>query len=383
LLEKISTKRTVNLKDVVIAGGGLAGLICAIQLAEAGLEVEVVEKKAYPFHKVCGEYISNEVVPFLESINCYPSHLKPAGISRFRLSDTRGREVSLPLDLGGFGISRYRFDHFLYEKALEQGATFRERTWVQGVEQTARGFEVQLNKSEAISARLLVGSWGKRSTADKALDRNFIDKRTDYIGVKYHIKANLPHNEVALHNFPGGYCGIVKIEGDRWNMCYLGSKEQLRQWGSLEEMEKNTLGRNPVLARIMEEADYVRDKAEVINEINFQSKKVVERGVLMAGDAAGLITPLCGNGMAMAIHAGKLLSDTIIKHWPLTPQKQAALEADYKNAWQKLFARRLWVGRQTQRLFGGPAASAWAVKCLRSFGPLGGVLMRQTHGKAF
>ncbi len=371
------------MKDVVIAGGGLAGLICAIQLAEAGLEVEVVEKKAYPFHKVCGEYISNEVVPFLKAINCYPSQLEPAAISRFRLSDTRGREVSLPLDMGGFGISRYQLDHFLYEKALERGATFRERSWLQDVEQTGNGFEVQLNKGEAIRARLLVGSWGKRSTADKALDRNFIDTRTDYIGVKYHIKANLPHNEVALHNYPGGYCGIVKIEGEVWNMCYLGSKEQLRKWGSLEEMEKNTLGRNPLLARIMQEADYVRDKAEVINEINFQSKKVVEKGVLMAGDAAGLITPLCGNGMAMAIHAGKLLSDKILAHWPLSPQKHLALEADYKNAWQKIFARRLWVGRQTQRLFGGPAASAWAVRCLRNFRPLGNLLMRQTHGKAF
>lgn len=371
------------MKDVVIAGGGLAGLICAIQLAEAGLEVEVVEKKSYPFHKVCGEYISNEVVPFLESINCYPAHLEPARISRFRLSDTKGREASLPLDMGGFGLSRYQFDQFLYTQALERGATFRERTWVQGVERTGRGFEVQLNKGEAIPARLLVGSWGKRSTADKALNRSFIDKRTDYIGVKYHIQANLPHDEVALHNYPGGYCGIVKIEGNAWNMCYLGSKEQLREWGSLEEMEKNTLGKNPVLARIMQEARFLNDKPEVINEINFQSKKVVEKGVLMAGDAAGLITPLCGNGMAMAIHAGKLLSDSIIKHWPLTPQKQAALEADYINAWQKVFARRLWVGRQTQKLFGGPAASVWAVRCLRNVRPLGHLLMRQTHGKAF
>lgn len=54
------------MKDVIIIGGGLAGLVNAICMARAGLDVLLVEKRHYPYHKVCGEYISNEVVPFLQ-----------------------------------------------------------------------------------------------------------------------------------------------------------------------------------------------------------------------------------------------------------------------------------------------------------------------------
>lgn len=373
------------MEDVFIAGGGLAGLISAICLADAGLSVRLVEKKTYPFHKVCGEYISNEVQPFLESIGCFPHHLQPSHISEFLLSDNRGRQVRMPLDLGGFGISRYTFDHFLYEQALARGVKFHLRTQLQEATAIPEGWQLQLSGGRQEQARLLIGAWGKRSKADSALNRSFLNQRTDYIGVKYHIRARLPHNEVALHNFPGGYCGIVKIEGDAWNMCYLGSKERLRHWGSLEALEEHDLGRNPVLRSIMQEATYLYEKPKVINQINFSPKKVVEGGVLMVGDSAGLITPLCGNGMAMAIHSAKLLTDLIIEHWPLQPGEQAqlALERAYKNAWQKIFARRLWVGRQTQKMFGNALASTLGVMCLRHIRPAGRFIMQQTHGHIF
>ena len=371
------------MKDVAIVGGGLAGLICAIQLADAGLKVAIIEQKEYPFHKVCGEYISNEVVPFLKSIHCYPEHLAPVPISHFRLSDVKGREVRMPLDLGGFGLSRYQFDNFLYRQALDRGAEGMERTKVREINRTAEGFQLELSGGKSMEARLVVGSWGKRSTVDKDLEREFIEERSDFIGVKYHIKAKLPFDEVSLHNYPGGYCGVVKIEGDCWNMCYLGSKKQLRHWGSIEEMEQHTLAKNPLLRRIIEKAEYVHDKPEVINEISFRRKPVVEDGVLMAGDAAGLITPLCGNGMAMAIHAGKLLSDHIKLHWPLRPGSREVLERSYTREWQRLFGRRLWTGRQTQKLFGNGAASSLAIKLLRNIKPGGRYLMQQTHGQPF
>lgn len=370
------------MRDIVVAGGGLAGLINAILLADAGLSVGLIEKKVYPFHKVCGEYVSNEVLPFLEEIGCFPAHLAPSRISKFRLSDHKGRQVSMPLDLGGFGISRYRFDHFLYQQAKARGVEFLEGRQLISIRPHHSGYRLGLSGGESLEAGLLIGAWGKRSSPDKALKRPFFRQRSDFIGVKYHIRAALPHDEVALHNFPGGYCGVVKIEEDTWNMCYLGSKERLRHWGSLEAMEENDLGSNPALHSILQQAQFIRKKPAVINGINFNSKKSVENGVLMVGDTAGLITPLCGNGMAMAIHSAKLLADLIIQHWPLSSGHEA-LEAAYKNAWQKEFARRLWVGRQTQKIFGKGPASFLALMCLRHFKPAGRFVMQQTHGSAF
>ena len=52
--------------DVAIIGGGLAGLSLAIQCASQNVSVVLFEKETYPYHKVCGEYISLESQPFLE-----------------------------------------------------------------------------------------------------------------------------------------------------------------------------------------------------------------------------------------------------------------------------------------------------------------------------
>ena len=70
-------------------------------------------------------------------------------------------------------------------------------------------------------------------------------------------------------------------------------------------MERQVLLKNPHLKRIFSEADFVFGRPEVINEISFETKDPVENHILMAGDAAGMITPVCGNGMAIAIHSGK------------------------------------------------------------------------------
>ena len=72
--------------DVAIIGGGLAGLVNAILLKKAGLSIILFEEKSYPFHRVCGEYISNEVVPFLRTHDLFPDELEPAIISKFHLT---------------------------------------------------------------------------------------------------------------------------------------------------------------------------------------------------------------------------------------------------------------------------------------------------------
>src|SRR5690349_12812097 len=101
--------------DILLIGGGLAGLAAALDLARRGHQVTVVERKQYPFHKVCGEYVSNEVLPYLRRLGADPAELGPAAISKFLLSSPGGLTLTSPLDLGGFGVSRYLLDDFLYK----------------------------------------------------------------------------------------------------------------------------------------------------------------------------------------------------------------------------------------------------------------------------
>src|SRR5690606_23901235 len=102
-------------------GGGLAGLIASIRLGRAGFSCLLFEKKIYPFHRVCGEYISNEVLPFLKNEQLFPQAFNLPNINVLQLSSVNGKMTELSLDLGGFGISRYMFDHFLAQEAKRCG----------------------------------------------------------------------------------------------------------------------------------------------------------------------------------------------------------------------------------------------------------------------
>src|SRR5690348_15159599 len=112
--------------DVVVVGGGLAGLIASTTLARRGYSVLLLEKKTYPFHKVCGEYVSYEILPLLKSIGFDPHDYGCSHIMNFSMSDQSGRTLDAKLDLGGFGLSRYTMDKALSGFAVEAGVGLHE-----------------------------------------------------------------------------------------------------------------------------------------------------------------------------------------------------------------------------------------------------------------
>ncbi|HEY5823559.1 MAG TPA: FAD-dependent oxidoreductase, partial [Cyclobacteriaceae bacterium] len=156
------------MKNVIVIGGGLAGLISAIRLAKAGIEVILFERKKYPFHRVCGEYISNETAPFLKVNGLYPESFQPAQIEKLQLTSVNGKSAELSLKLGGFGITRYVFDHFLFEKTKEAGVTVHENTEVEEVLFVDDQFIIK-TANQSFKSDLVIGGFGKRSKLDVSL----------------------------------------------------------------------------------------------------------------------------------------------------------------------------------------------------------------------
>ena len=107
--------------DVIIIGGGLAGLTNAIHLSKSIHRVLLIEKNSYPKHKVCGEYISNEVLPYLNSLGIDPIKVGAKQISKVQISTTKGNLIKSELPLGGFGMSRYFLDSLLLKKVRLNG----------------------------------------------------------------------------------------------------------------------------------------------------------------------------------------------------------------------------------------------------------------------
>ena len=369
-----------NKEDIVIIGGGLGGLIAAIFLAKNGRSVLLIEKKNYPFHRVCGEYISNEVKDFLLREEIFPSELQPTEITQFQLTSPSGRTVEMPLDLGGFGISRYALDDYLYQKAVALGVEFKlqEQVLETVFLQEKNHFQLELKSGETLYANHVVGAFGKRSTMDRTLKRSFIQKRSPYIGVKYHIKGEFEPDVIAIHCYKGGYCGLNPIENGLFNLCYLGSRKQLRDCGSIQKMEERFLYENPYLVRLFKEGEFVRDKPEVINEINFEPKLPIENHLLMVGDAAGLIAPIFGNGMAIAIHSGKLAAEAILQN-----TSRSAIERQYQENWRCVFENRLAMGRLVQKLFSVSQMAELTTALIQRSPLIGRQIMKRTHGKSF
>lgn len=373
--------------DVIIIGGGLAGLVSAIVLSKSKKRVLLLEKKTYPYHKVCGEYVSNEVLGYLRSIGFDPHVHGAASITKLRISSPSGHNIYAPLDMGAFGLSRYIMDNQLAQLAVKSGAEVRTGVKATDVDFAEDRFTIKTQTGEIFTSHFVIGSWGKRETLDKKLDRHFIHQRTRYMAVKYHIRTDYPVDEIGLDNFEEGYSGISRIEDGKYNLCYFYRRPQnAAAHKSIEDFQQHTVCKNPMLKSLFQNSEFLFKDPVAINEISFAPKLPVEQHILMCGDSAGLITPLCGNGMSMAITAAKMLTDLLLSSEILDEQainsaKRTTLEKAYTAAWNRKFHTRLFWGRTIQSLFGNSTITEVSLRLIHAIPSLERSLIKATHGE--
>ena len=365
--------------DILIIGGGLAGLVGAIHLSKAGLSVMLVEKNEYPKHKVCGEFISNEVLPYLQHLDADPLTIGAKKINRFLLSTTRGKTVEAKLPMGGFGISRYTLDHFLYQKAIENNCTVIQDA-VTDISFSDELFRVTTKEGKELTAKIAIGAYGKRSNLDVKIDREFIKNKSPFIGVKTHLKGDFPDDLVALHNFKGGYCGVSQVENGNLNVCFLANYKTFQQYKNIETYKQEVLYKNKHLKAVFENSTPAFEQPLTISQVSFSNKSAVENHMLMCGDAAGMIHPLCGNGMAMAIHSAKIAAELLVEYFNKKISRQE-LEVAYTQQWRKEFKSRITTGRVLQAFFGKDNIARVMMYGLTHIPGVLPAIIKRTHGK--
>ncbi|MDE0771222.1 MAG: NAD(P)/FAD-dependent oxidoreductase [Salibacteraceae bacterium] len=366
--------------DIIVIGGGLGGLCSTLHLSKKGLKVLLIEKHEYPKHKVCGEYISNEVLPYLNALGFDPFDFGAKAISDFTLSTPGSRSVKTKLPLGGFSISRYCLDWELAKKAQAAGAEIVHAS-VTDIQFENDRFRV-LTKDEEFTAPLAIGSFGKRSNLDVKLDRDFIKKPSPFLGVKAHYKGNFPENAVGLHNFEGGYCGISKVENDNINICYLADFKSFKQYKNIDDFQEQVLSKNTFLKEILDNAKLAFEKPLTISQVSFERKHPVENHMIMCGDSAGMIHPLAGNGMSMAIKAAQVASLLILKFKSGKINSRLELEKDYLKAWNSEFSGRLRSSHVISRLFRLGLFSELLIIGLNFIPFILPTIITKTHGKS-
>ena len=366
--------------DVIIVGGGLAGLTSAIHLSKFNKKVLLIEKNRYPKHKVCGEYISNEVLPYLNSLGIYPLKEGAKKISKVQISTVKSNLIHGDLPLGGFGMSRYFLDNLMANKAISNGVTIVKDS-VDSVDFEEESFTVQTNKSGIFYSKITIGAFGKRSALDVKMNRKFIQKKSPYLAVKTHVKGDFPENLVGLHNFKGGYCGVSKVENDSINLCYITSYSSFQKHKNLTKFQEKVVFKNKYLQKIFKESKAVFEKPLTISQISFETKKPVEEHLIMCGDTAGMIHPLCGNGMGMAITSAQLASKRILQFLNGEIKTRDSLEKLYIRDWNKEFKMRLRIGHLIAWLFRNQIISEIAYSILKKIPSMLPKIIQITHGK--
>jgi menaquinone-9 beta-reductase len=333
--------------DLLVIGGGPAGATLASIAARHGVSVVLLERDSFPRDKVCGEFLSWDAFPILDRIGALDAieNCTPARITRALLVTPR-RVTESPLPQTAYGISRMQLDEILLRNAAAAGAFAAEECVVESMERLDSGHAVVARprgeEPLRIEAKLAVGAWGRWGRLDLNLGRQFTaDRRQRHIGFKRHYAAGLTASDaIELHPFAGGYLGAQPIEGSRSNLCGLVHQSRISSLkGGWPRFTDNLAASSTSLKALFEAAKPLQDEYLSSDPVIFRAKEPVHEGAILIGDSAGLIDPLTGNGMAMAIQSAALAAPFALAI--LDEGDRTAILSAYARAHRQLFATRL------------------------------------------
>ena len=378
--------KMMNHFDVAIIGAGLGGVTAAIALARRGARVALIERAAFPRHKVCGEFLSPEISAVFSRIGASENiaAAQPKIVTQARIVAGASTRETLSMNVSGaaLAISRFRLDEVLLETARENGAQIFAETRVLAIQDCEKRdddetrFRLQLRgAAEAVSARFVIDASGRGAQFHDEKQNKNVPR---HIGLKAHFRGvALEEGVVELHPFRGGYCGLVRVENDLCNACLLSRYDAL-EGRSPHEFWDFLQRTNRALAARMRGAAPCFDWLATGN-VTFGSAQPMSGGVFNCGDAAGFIHPLTGDGMAMAARSGELCAAVLgaALRGDLTDAQAAEL---YAAAWHREFDARLSVAAKLQPLLIHPSACDAALFALKKAPRLAQFLVERTRG---
>lgn len=231
------------------------------------------------------------------------------------------------------------------------------------------------NALDEVKARVTVGAWGRWGRFDTQLARGFVrDRSHRNFGFKRHYRAQAPQHTIDLYSFDRGYLGASPIESGETNICGLVHASRLEghtgRWDAFVDVIRSE--ERPIddlYASVEPSQDHFLSSEPVI----FRARSPVEGGIFMVGDASGIVDPLTGNGMAMALQSALIAAPFIER-----ALDGADVAASYRQRHHEFFAPRIRWSRQVAKLLTHPALLDWVLR-VNPPKAIGAALMKRTR----
>jgi geranylgeranyl reductase family protein len=308
--------------DVAIVGAGPAGSSTAITLAQQGYQVALIDRAVFPRDKLCGDFLNPINWPILQELNVSEEVLlRPhAKVSTFRMTAADGAEVISALPVQderqfGHGLRRFHLDHALLERAQRVGVSLDQGVKVAGVKKDSHGWRLDMDRHgehATVRAKLLVGADGRNSWVARQLGvAPKPPKPSASVGFEILLqKVFGVRDSVEIHQFAGGYAGLVRVDENTVNLCFTVQQSLLGKSVSFENLREHFLRRNPILDDLLCACEPVSELRSVW-PVTFPARRCFGEGFLLVGDAARVTEPVTGEGIYLALRSGQLAAATI------------------------------------------------------------------------
>jgi len=343
--------------DVVVVGAGPAGTAAAISAAGRGLSVVCVDKAQFPRDKTCGDGLTANALRLLEELGVSAGDLaatEAAFVRETVLVSPSGRRARLPIPTDGAHaavVSRRVLDAALVGVARRHGVDIREGRAVEELKQNQETVELTLADGAVLEASFVIAADGHWSTVRRAVEPGSPRDLGEWHAVRQYFEGVDDERLWVIfeRDLLPGYAWVFPLPGGRANVGYGVLRADGRSGRELKDLWPDLLARPVVRGVLGPRARPCEPVRAWPIPTRYDPARLAHGRVLFTGDAAGVVDPMTGEGIAQAIETGMLAAEAI------------ATGADYRRLVHRALGRDLRFASFLQQILRRPLGARAAI----------------------
>jgi menaquinone-9 beta-reductase len=344
--------------DVVVVGAGPAGTAAAITAEARGLTVVCIDKAHFPRDKTCGDGLTAGALRLLDELGVSAADLEatePAFVRETVLVSPSGRRARLPMPTDGAHaavVCRRALDAALVAVARRRGVDIREGCAVDALKQDHDAVQLTLADGSVLDASFVIAADGHWSAVRRAVEPDAPHDLGEWHAVRQYFEEVDDDRLWVIfeRDLLPGYAWVFPLPGGRANVGYGVLRADGRSGRELKGLWPDVLAR-PVVR------DVLGPRARPCESVRawpiparYDPDRLARGRVLFAGDAAGVVDPMTGEGIAQAIETGMLAAEAI------------ATGADYRRLVHHAVGRDLRFANLLQSILRRPLGARAAIR---------------------